>query len=174
VNKDKEEAPSEGEASQEELEEDDSSSSDEEVSKPIKEDSTIAPRKSRRLASKAKVGKDEATSSHPTKQTDDAPPSPKPASPIPVDIPSSPPSPIPTSPTPTGFARDDSPFPPTPIDLILGKFDVLQSQLCAFQSEVRASLSTIAEQLTDMETRLGAKLDTVEVQTEFVDEETAA
>ena len=97
------------------------------------------------------------------------------SAPIPLHIPSPPPSPIPTSPPPTGF--DDSttiPPPPTTLAHVLSKVLDLQSQLCAFQSEVRVSLTTLAEQLTLMESRLGAKLDTVEVQTEYVDEETAA
>ena len=178
MNKEQEKACSEGEALPEEVASSDNSS-DEEVAKPIKEEPLVTPRKSKRLASILSVDKNEETSTHPTEQTTDAPSSPKPVSPIPSP-PSSPiettppPSPIPTSPPPTGF--DDSttiPPPPTTLAHVLSKVLDMQSQLCAFQSEVRVSLTTFAEQLTLMESRLGAKLDTVEVQTEYVDEETA-
>ena len=37
--------------------------------------------------------------------------------------------------------------------------------------EIRVSLASITDQLTQMEARFGAKLNTVEVQTEYVDEE---
>lgn len=183
VNKEQGKACSEGEASVEkgdELEEVDSSdsSSDEEVAKPIKEESKITPRKSRRLASKLSVGKDEGTTTHPTKKPINVPSSPQPAS----NIPSPPPSPIATSPPPftsqpspthTGFDMNPSTVPPASFDLLLTKFDNLQSLFYAFQDETRVSVASITDQLSQMESRLGAKLDTVEVQTEFVDEETA-
>jgi transposase-like protein len=175
TDREQEEAVIEGE--QVEREEEMGQEDDEDLHVPlknIKKPSVLTPRKSRRLASKGSPSQhDDITS--PT------PPSPKPSSPkpmSPIPPPQSPkattPPPFTSPPSPTGFEKESSPSPATPIDLILSKFTSLQSQLIAFQSEVRASLSTIAEQLTDMETRLGAKLDTVEVQTEFIDEETAA
>ena len=56
-------------------------------------------------------------------------------------------------------------------NLILSKLLDLQSQFTAFQDEVRVSLASIVDQLTLMENRLGAMLNTVEVQTEYIDKE---
>ena len=116
-----------------------------------------------------------------------APPSPKPATSLIHHIPSPPPSPIPATPPPItthvspaphtspglGFAdfTNQSSVPTASTDPVLTQVKDLQSQLFAFQDEVRVSLASITDHLTLMEARLGAKLDTVEVQTEFIDEE---
>ena len=180
VNEEEVQAPFEGETvskgeqiegEEVELEDELPSSEDEDLNVPlkkIKKPSVLTPRKSRRLASKS-------SSCIHADITSQTPPSPKPDSPTPFHIPSPSPPPIPTSPPPTGFDDPTTiPSPPTTLAHVLSKVLDLQSQLCAFQSEVRVSLTTLAEQLTLMESRLGAKLDTVEVQTEYVDEETAA
>jgi hypothetical protein len=167
------EAASEGEHAEEgenaELEEVEFSSEDNEMNVPNKEQPVLTPRKSSRLESKrSSCLNDDITSQNPL--------SPKPSTPNPSHIPSPPPSPIPTSPPPhyTGFDDDQSAVPPPiTLDLLLTKFVDFQSQLHVFQDEVRVSLASITDQLTQMESRLGAKLDTVEVQTEFIDEETA-
>ena len=143
------------------------------------------PRKSRRLASKRKsptVDLDDDSTSHNTfEPTNDAPPSPKPATPPSHQIPSPPPSPIPFTPPPVtthtslghGFANTSS-VPTAPPDSILLKLNDLQSQFFVFQDEIRVSLASITDQLTQMEAHLGAKLDIVEVQNEYVEEEKTA
>ena len=57
---------------------------------------------------------------------------------------------------------------------ILLKLDDLQARFFAFQDEVRVSLASLTDQLTQMEARLDAKLDTLEVETEYIDEEAPA
>ena len=148
---------------------DDNDASGEEVRVPVQEKPKVTPRKSRRLASKKK---------QPVVLDDDIakPPSLKPATPPPHHNPSPPPSPIPsTPPTHTTPSFDDftkpTSIPTAPSDSILTQLKDLQSQLSAFQDEVRVSLASISDRLTQMEARLGAKLDTVEVQTKYVDEE---
>ena len=137
-------------------------------------------RKSRRLASKHKATMvDETTSDTIPESTSNKPPSPKPTTPPPHQIPLPPQSPIHFTPPPfqsspgTGCANPDS-VPAASSNLILSKLHDLQSQFTAFQDELRVSLASIVDQLTLMENRLGAKLDTVEVQTEFIDEEETA
>ena len=163
---------------------DDNDNNDEEVQLPVQK-KPVTPRKSRRLASKGKrpvVTLDDDSSSHNTLEpTIDAPPSPKPATPPSHQIPSPPPSPIPFTPPPVttytspGLGFTNSSFVPTaPLDSVLLKLNDLQSQFYAFQDEIRVSLASITDQLTHMEARLGAKLDTVEVQIEYVDEEETA
>ena len=80
---------------------DDNDNNDEEVQLPVQK-KPVTPRKSRRLASKGKrpvVTLDDDSSSHNTlEHTNDAPPSPKPATPPSHQIPSPPPSPIPFTP----------------------------------------------------------------------------
>ena len=173
--KEQEEAVSKGEQVEEEknveLDDEQSSSEDEDLHMPlknIKKPSVLTPRKSRRLASKS-------SSCLNVDITSQSPTSPKPDSPTPFHIPSPSPPPIPTSPHPTAFDDDHTTVPPPPTTLahLLCKVLYLLSQLCAFQSEVRVSLTSLVDQLTQMESRLGAKLDTVEVQTKYVDEETA-
>ena len=162
---------------------------------PVKKKPIVTPRKSSRLASKRKcpvVSLDDDSSSHTTlKPQPSAPPSPKSATPPTHHIPSPPPSPIPSTPPPT-TATPTSPFPRTSPGLgfagfsnsssvpaailnpVLNKLQDLQSQLYSFQDEVRVTFASITDQLTQMEVRLGAKLDIVEMQTEFVDEEEPA
>ena len=135
----------------------------------------LTPRKSRRLASKRHASLDDNATSKPSNEPINVPASPKPVSPRPSPIPTTPPpftSPVSPPHTTTGFDTNPS-VPPANLDLLLSKFVDLQSQLYAFQDEVRVSLASITDQLSQMETRLGAKLDTIEVQTEFIDEETA-
>ena len=149
---------------------------------PVKKKPVVTPRKSRRLASKGKhpvVSLDDNSSSHTALEPQTtAPLSPKPATSPTHHIPSPPPSPILATPPPyispdLGFAEfTNKSFIPTALtDLVLSQLKDLQSQLFAFQDEVRVSLASITDHLTLMEARLGAKLDTVEVQTEFIDEE---
>ena len=144
--------------------------SDEEVQLPVKKEPTVNPRKSHRLASKGKcpfVSLDDDSSQNTLEPQPTAPTSPKPVTPPPSPIHATPPSvPSQASPphTPSGF--DSVP--------ILSQLKDLQSQLYAFQDEIRVSLASITDQLSQMEARLGAKLDTVEVQTEFIDEEEQA
>ena len=124
---------------------------------------------------------DDSTSHNTFEPTNDAPFSPKPATPPSHQIPSPPPSPIPFTPPPVtihpspsqGFANTFS-VHTAPLDSILLKLNDLQSQFFVFQNEIHVSLASITDQLTQMETCLGAKLDTVEVQTEYVDEEETA
>ena len=104
------------------------------------------------------------------------PPSPKPDAPPSPHIPS-PPSPIPCIPPPTttpnspslGFI--DFANPSVSVDPILAKLQVLQSQFHSFQDEVRVIFVSLSDQLTQMETHLSAKLNIVEVQTEYVNED---
>ena len=149
---------------------------------PMKKKSIMTPRKSSRLAFK---GKRQVVS------LDDDSSSPKPATPPTHHIPSPLPSPIPSTPPPT-TTTPASPLPRTSpglgcagfsnpssvlaviLDPILNKLQNLQSQFYSFQDEVRVTFASITNQLTQMEAHLGAKLDTVEVQTEFVDEEEPA
>ena len=151
---------------------------------PIKKKPVVAPRKRIRLTSKGKslvVGLDDDSSSHTTLEPQtNGPPSPKPATPPTHHIPSPRPSPIPSTPPPTtatpvsphphtspgfGFAAFSNPssVPAATLDPVLKKLQDLQSQFCTFQDEVRVTLASIIDQLTQMEARLGAKLDTVEV-----------
>ena len=145
----------------------------------------VTPRKSQRLTSKGKrpvVNLDDDSTSHTTLEpTSDAPLSPKSAITPSHQIPSPPPSPIPFTPplvtthTSPGQGFANTCFVPTaPLDSVLLKRNYLQSQFFAFQDEIRVSLASITDQLTQMEARLVAKLDTVEVQTEYVDEEETA
>ena len=98
------------------------------------------------------------------------------------------PSPIPFTPPPT-TATPASPHPHTSLGLgfpafsnpssvltaaldpILTKLKHIQSQFYSIQDEVRVTLASITNHLTKMKARLGAKLDTVEVQIEYVDKE---
>ena len=151
----------------------DNDDSDEEVLLPVQKHPIATPRKSRTLASKGKslvVDLDDDSTSHNTiEPTNDILPSPKQATPPSHQIPSPPPSPIPSSPPPVtthtspnhGFANTS--VPTTPLYSILLKLNDLQSQFYAFQDEIRVFLASITDQLTQMEARLGAKLDTVEV-----------
>ena len=186
------EAVSEGEALKEEQGEElnDNDSSDEEVRMPIKKKPLVTPRKSIRLSSKEKrpvvsLDNDSSThTSHEPKHT--TPPSPKPDTPPSHHIPSPQPSPIPSTPPPTTTPASPPPhsspglgFPgyvnPSVtvalLDPILNKLEVLQSQFYSFQDEVRVIFASLTDQLTQMETCLSAKLDTVDVQTEYVEEE---
>ena len=43
-----------------------------------------------------------------------------------------------------------------------------------FKDEIRVSIASLSAQMAQMEARLGAKLDTVEVETEYVDDEAPA
>ena len=124
---------------------------------------------------------DDITSDTIPEPTTNAPTSPKPATPPPHQVPSPPQSPIQFKPLPfqshislgTGCANFDS-VPAASSNSILSKLQDLQSQFIAFQDETRVSLTSIADQLIEMENRLGAKLDTVKVQTEFKDEDETA
>ena len=159
-----------------------SDSSDEEIVIALRKKADLIRRKSRRLASKRKAAMvDDITSNTIPEPTTNAPPSPKPATPPPHQVPSPPQSHIQFTPPPfqshtsqgTGCANFDS-VPAASSDPILSKLQDLQSQFIAFQDETRVSLASIADQLIQMENCLGAKLDTVEVQTEFIDEDEAA
>ena len=96
------EAEEQGEDVEEDI--DDNDDSDEEVQLQGQKQPVATPRKSRRLASKRKsptVDLDDDSTSHNTfEPTNDAPPSPKPATPPSHQIPSPPPSPIPFTPPP--------------------------------------------------------------------------
>ena len=80
-------------------------------------------------------------------------------------IPSTPPptSPIPSTRPPfnthtspgLGFAYSSS-VPTAPLDFILSKLNDFQSQFFTFQDEIRVTLASITNQLTQMEARLGA------------------
>ena len=98
----------------------------------------------------------------------DAPPSPHNPSPPPSPIPCTPP-PI-TTPNSPGLGFTEFANPSTSADPLLNKLQVHQSQFHSFQDEVRVIFASLSDQLAQMETRLSAKLDTVEVQTEYVDE----
>ena len=157
-----------------------SDSSDEEIVIAMRKKAKSIQRKSRRLASKRKATMvDETTSDTIPESTSNKPPSPKPTTPPPHQNPSPPQSPIHFTPPPSqsspgnGCANPDS-VPAASSNLILSKLLDLQSHFTAFQDEVRVSLASIVDQLNQMESRLGAKLDTVEVQTEFIDEEETA
>ncbi|XP_057520877.1 uncharacterized protein LOC130801130 [Amaranthus tricolor] len=148
-----EEAGSKGEISKEEEDEDldDDTSSDEEVWMPTKKEPFVKQRKSIRLASKRKrpvVSLDDDSSTHTSCEPKQTTPSPKPDAPPSPHIPS-PPSPIPCTPPPTTTSNSPG--------------------LC-FTDFANPSVSTDPI-LDKLQTRLSAKLDTVEVQTEYVDED---
>ena len=86
------------------------------------------------------------------------------------------PSPTPRSPSPSFHKHsfDQATVPTAPLYSILLKLDDLQDRFFKFQDEIRVSLASLADQMTQMEARLGAKLDTVEVETEYVDEDAPA
>ena len=160
-----------------EKEKEDIGVSKEVVSMPIMKQSGSTPRKSRRLAAKGKrpiVVLDDDSTSYKTAEPSN-PPSPKPTTPSSHHFPSPTPSPIPTSPPPVHTSQnqgfDQTTVPTAPLYSILLKLDELQSRFFAFQDEVRVSLASLTDQLTQMEARLGAKLDTFEVETEYIDEE---
>ena len=160
-----------------EKEKEDIGVSKEEVSMPIVKQSGSTPRKSRRLANKGKrpvVILDDDSTSYRTAEPSN-PPSPKPTTPSSHHFPSPPPLPIPTSPLPVHSSQnqgfDQTTVLTAPLYSILLKLDELQSRFFAFQDEVRVSLASLIDQLTQMEARLGAKLDTFEVETEYIDEE---
>ncbi|XP_057532931.1 uncharacterized protein LOC130810823 [Amaranthus tricolor] len=90
----------------------------------------------------------------PTKKEPTTPPSPKPDAPPSPHNPSPPPSPIPCTPPPTNT--------PNSRDLGFTEFANLSISADPLLNKL---------QLTQMETRLSAKLDTVEVQTEYVNED---
>ena len=123
---------------------------------------------------------DDSTSYNTVEPSNDKPPSPKPTTSPFHQIPSPPPSPIPSSPppvtthTPPHHGFDNTYVPTAPLYFILLKLNNFQSQFFAFQNEIRISLASITDQLTQMEARLCGKLDTVEVQTEYIDEEETA
>ena len=148
------------------------------------------PRQSRRLASKGKkpvvIIDDDSTSytiaepSHPS--------SPKPATPSfhnfssppqsPIQPSSPPQSPIPSSPplvhTSPNQGLGDTTVPTAHLSSILLKLNDLQSSFLVFKDEIRVSIASLSAQMDQMEARLGAKLDTVEVETEYVDDEAPA
>ena len=155
-------------------------SSDEEVVIALRRKGKAVQRKSKRLASKQKAALvDDITSETIPEPTSNEPLSPKPTTPPPHHNPSPPQSPIHFTPPPfpsspgTGCAISD-PVPEDSSHSVLSKLNDLQSQFSAFQDEVRVSLASIVDQFTMMEDRLGAKLDTVEVQTEYINEEETA
>ena len=155
-------------------------SSDEETVIALRKKAKAVQRKSRRFASKRKAAVvDDTTIKTMPEPTSNEPLSPKPTTPLPHQTPSPPPSPIHFTPPPfpsspgTGCAIPD-PVPEASSHSVLSKLNDLQSQFSAFQDEVRVSLASIVDQLTMMEDRLGAKLDTVEVQTEYINEEETA
>ena len=158
----------------------------------LKKKPILTPRKSSGLAFKGKrlvLGLDDDFSSHTTHEPQpNAPPSPKLATPPTHHKPSPPPLPIPSTPTPTtttpasplprtsprlGFVGFSNPslVPVAILDPVFNKLQDLRSQFYFFEDEVRITFASITNQLTQMEARLGAKLDIVEVHTEFVDEE---
>ena len=103
---------------------------------PVKKQPILTPRKSSRLASKRLVVMADDTTSHNTLEpTTNAPPSPPSQ-----QTPSPPPSLIPTA----------------PLDSVLSKLQDFQSQFFTFQDEIRVTLASITNQLTQMEARLGA------------------
>ena len=145
---------------------------------PKAKQSGSSPRKSRRLAAKEKrpvVFLDDDSSSFKTAEPIN-PPSPKPTTPSSHLFPSPQPSPIPQSPplvlSYQGF--DQTSVPIAPLFSVLLKLDDLQARFFAFQDEVCVSLASLTDQLTQMEARLGAKLDTIEVEMEYIDEEAPA
>ena len=150
-------------------------SSDEEIVIAKLRKGKVTQRKSRRLASKGKAVKvDDVTSETIPEPTSYEPPSLKPTTSPPTQTLSPPPSPIHFTPPPFPSSPGVGCADPTPTassDSILSKLLDLQSQFIAFQDETRVSLASIVDQLNQMEQRLGAKLDTVEVQTEYIDEE---
>ena len=182
------EVPSKGEAVREgedvEEDNDENDVSDEEVLLPVQKQPITTPRKSRRLASKGKrpivVLDDDSTSHNTVEPTYDKPPSPKPTTPPAHQIPSPLPSPIPSSPplvtthTSPNHGFDHTSVPTTPLFSILLKLNDLQSQFFAFQDKICVSLASITDQITQMEARLGAEFDIVEVQIEYVEEEETA
>ena len=158
----------------------------------VKKKPIVTPRKSSRLASTGKclvVSLDDASSTHTSLEPKPTTsPSPKPATPPTHHIPSPPVSLIPSTPPQTattppsplsrtspslGFAdfSNASSGPAALLDPVLNKLQDLQSQFYSFQDEVRVTFASITDLLIQMEARLGPRLDTLEVQTEFVDEQ---
>ena len=88
--------------------------------------------------------------------------------------------PIPCTPPPTttpnspGLCFTEFANPSISAYPLLNKLQFLQSQFHSFQDKVRVIFASLSDQLTKMETRLSAKLDIVEVQTEYVDEDDPA
>ena len=147
---------------------------------PKEKQSGSSPRKRRRLAAKGKrpvVVLDDESSSFKTAEPRN-PPSPKPTTPSSHHFPSPQPSPIPQSPphvhTSPHQGFDQTTVPTAPLLSTLLKLDELQDRFFTFQDEVRVSLASLTDQMTQMEARLGAKLDTVEVETEYIDDEAPA
>ena len=152
----------------------------EEESVPNKQQSGSTPRKIRRLASKGKrpvVILDDDSTSYTTAEPSH-PSSPKPTTPSSHHFPSPPQSPIPPSPPPVHTSLNqglgDTTVPTTPLFSILLKLNELQSNFRDFKDEICVSLASLFAQMDQMEARLGAKLDTVEVETEYVDDEAPA
>ncbi|XP_057537985.1 vegetative cell wall protein gp1-like [Amaranthus tricolor] len=148
---------------------------------PMKKKPVVTPRKSSRLASKGKrpvVGLDDDSSSHTTLEPQiTTPPSLKPATPPTQHIPSPLPSPIPSTPPPT-TATPASPHPHTSPGLGFAAFSNPSSvpTSCSYFRPCPQQAPRSLVPLTQMKarlgaTRLGAELDIVEVQTEYVDEE---
>ena len=152
----------------------------------VKKKPTTTSRKSSRFSSKEKrlvVSLDDDSSTHTSLEPKHiAPPSSKPDTPPTHHIPSPPSSPIPSTPPPTtttcaspllhtlpslGFTGFVNPLSVAAalLDLVLNKLQDFQSQFYSFQDEVCVIFASITDQLTQMEARLGAKLDIVEVQT---------
>ena len=141
---------------------------------PVQEKPIVTPRKSSRLASKGKrlvISLDDDSSSHTTLEPQPISPlSPKSATSPTHHIQSPPSSPIlatppPTTITPTspslgypGLANPSS-VPTALLEPVLTKLQDLQSQFYSFQDEVRVTFGSVTDQLTQMEARLGAKLD---------------
>ena len=152
----------------------------EEVSVLNKQQPSSTPRKSRRLASKGKrpvvILDDDSTSNKRAEPSN--PSSPKPTTPSSHHFPSPQQSPIPSSPPPIhtspnqGFGHTT--VPTAPLFSILLKLNDLLSRFFTFQDEIRVSLASLADQMTQMDARLGAKLDTVELEIEYVYEEAPA
>ena len=178
--REQEEVTSKGEAVKEDAAVEKEKEENEEVSVPDKQQPSSTPRKSQRLASKGKrqvVILDDNSTSYKTAEPSNLC-SPKPTTPSSRHFPSPPQSPIPSSPPPVhtssnhGFGHFT--VPTVPLFSILLKLNDLQSRFFTFQDEIHVSLASLANQMTQMEAHLGAKLDTVEVETEYVDEEAPA
>ena len=148
----------------------------------------LTPRKSRRLASKGKkpvVVIDDDSTSYTTAQPSQ-PSSPRPATPS-YHKPSPPQSPIRPSSPPKSPIPSPSPVPPSPhqglgdntvptapLSSILLKVTEFQSSFLVFKDEICVSIASLSAQMDQIEARLGAKLDTVEVETEYIDDEAPA
>ena len=152
----------------------------EEVSVANKQQSGSTPRKSRRLAFKGKrpvVILDDDSTSYTTVEPSH-PSSPKPTTPSSHHFPSPPQSPIPPSPPPVHTSPNqglgDTTVPTAPLFSILLKLNELQSRFLVFKDEICVSLASLSAQMDQMEARLGANLNTVEVETEYVDDEALA